>query len=277
MHRRGERARRCLRGQIDAEGRAPGRVHRPLGTDRRIRSSPRSPPSWPHRRRGRARARRDAWPPDRLHARAIRCPAGGTRSPSPTAFRSASWSAASLRLPGAENGELPVDFRYCRQPSCAPPGPAPGLTSSRRRVTEFTSVEDLRRLGGPVRVTYWLYRPGMGWERLCARAGAPRSRRRLSTPAQPRGRPGAGPARDAAGQGPLRVPARRRATMALADRLSPGDLGSDPSRPSRAAPPPGSRCGSGGASRWCGRRRSGRARRGSPSRPRSRSAGRPSR
>jgi hypothetical protein len=74
--------------------------------------------------------------------------------------------------PGAESGELPVDFRYCRQPSCAAPGSDPGLTSSRRRVTEFTSVEDDRRSGGPVRITYWLYRPGLGWERIVRTAGA---------------------------------------------------------------------------------------------------------
>src|SRR4249919_3486495 len=63
--------------------------------------------------------------------------------------------------PGAESGELPVDFRYCRSSSCALPGPDAGLTSSRRRVTVFTAVEDLRRPGGVVRVTYWLYRPGL--------------------------------------------------------------------------------------------------------------------
>ncbi len=74
--------------------------------------------------------------------------------------------------PGAENGELPVDFRHCRQPTCAAPGSAPGLTSSRRRVTEFTAVEDLRRSGGLVRMTYWLYRPGLGWERIVRTAGA---------------------------------------------------------------------------------------------------------
>ena len=68
--------------------------------------------------------------------------------------------------PGPGDGELPVDFRYCRQASCAQPGPDAGLTSSRRRVTEFVSVEDLRRTGGMVRVTYWLYRPGLGWERI---------------------------------------------------------------------------------------------------------------
>lgn len=74
--------------------------------------------------------------------------------------------------PGVKEGELPVDFRYCRQASCAAPGSDPGLTSSRRRVTEFTSVEDRRRSGGGVRVTYWLYRPGAGWERVARTAGA---------------------------------------------------------------------------------------------------------
>jgi hypothetical protein len=74
--------------------------------------------------------------------------------------------------PAAEGGELPVDFRYCRQASCAAPGSDRGLTSSRRRVTEFTAVEDARRSGGPVRITFWLYRPGFGWERLVRTAGA---------------------------------------------------------------------------------------------------------
>jgi hypothetical protein len=74
--------------------------------------------------------------------------------------------------PGPRGGELPVDFRYCRQPSCARPGPDPGLTSSGRRVTEFISVEDLRGSGGQVRITYWLYRPGLGWERIVRLAGA---------------------------------------------------------------------------------------------------------
>jgi hypothetical protein len=67
---------------------------------------------------------------------------------------------------------LPVDFRLCRRPSCAAPGPRDGLTASRRRVTLFTSVEDLRRAGGSVRVSYWLYRPTIGWERLVRVAGA---------------------------------------------------------------------------------------------------------
>jgi hypothetical protein len=71
--------------------------------------------------------------------------------------------------PGARGGELPVDFRYCRQPSCARSGSDHGLTSSGRRVTEFVSME---RAGGQVRVTYWLYRPGEPWERIVRVAGS---------------------------------------------------------------------------------------------------------
>jgi hypothetical protein len=74
--------------------------------------------------------------------------------------------------PGAVAGMLPVDFRRCRRASCAAPGPEPGLTAARRRVTAFTSVEDLRRSGGAVRVSYWLYRPTAGWERIIRTAGA---------------------------------------------------------------------------------------------------------
>ena len=73
--------------------------------------------------------------------------------------------------PSAERGLLPVDFRRCRRPSCAAPGPEPGLTASARRVTLFTSVEDLRRASGPVRITYWLYRPGLDWDRIVRTAG----------------------------------------------------------------------------------------------------------
>jgi hypothetical protein len=59
---------------------------------------------------------------------------------------------------------LPVDFRYCRRPSCALPGSDPGLTASNRRATAFTAVEDRRRDGDGIEISYWLYRPGLGWE-----------------------------------------------------------------------------------------------------------------
>jgi len=66
---------------------------------------------------------------------------------------------------------LPVDFRLCRRASCAAPGEG-GLTAARRRPTIFTSVEDLRSTSGTVRVTYWLYRPTLGWSRIIRAAGA---------------------------------------------------------------------------------------------------------
>lgn len=68
---------------------------------------------------------------------------------------------------------VPVDFRRCRRQSCAVPRPgaaAPHLTGSGRRTTAFTTVEDRRRSLGWIELTYWLYRPGLGWERLVRRA-----------------------------------------------------------------------------------------------------------
>ena len=70
-----------------------------------------------------------------------------------------------------QGGLLPVDYRRCRQASCAAPSGRPGLTASGRRVTAFTSVHDQRRSGGRVLVTYWLYRPTLGWSSLTASGG----------------------------------------------------------------------------------------------------------
>jgi hypothetical protein len=67
---------------------------------------------------------------------------------------------------------MPVDFRYCRRENCAVPGERPDLTQSNRRVTAFTSVVDRRRAGGQLEITYWLYRPGIGWARVTRRASA---------------------------------------------------------------------------------------------------------
>ena len=77
-----------------------------------------------------------------------------TLAPQPRAVRAPS---------GAEL--VPVDFRYCRSESCATAGPQVGLTASNRRVTAFVAVDDGRRAGGIVTVTYWEYRPILGWER----------------------------------------------------------------------------------------------------------------
>jgi hypothetical protein len=78
---------------------------------------------------------------------------------------------ASAAEPGPSGLPLmPVDFRYCRRESCAVAA-GPHLTASRRRVTAFTQIEDRRRTLGWVELTYWLYRPGLGWERIVRRAG----------------------------------------------------------------------------------------------------------
>jgi hypothetical protein len=64
---------------------------------------------------------------------------------------------------------VPVDFRRCRHESCAVAA-GPHLTASGRRTTAFTQIEDRRRTLGWVELAYWLYRPGLGWERLVRRA-----------------------------------------------------------------------------------------------------------
>jgi len=65
---------------------------------------------------------------------------------------------------------VPVDFRHCRRESCAVAA-GPRITASGRRTTVFTEVEDRRRTLGWVELTYWLYRPGLGWERVVRRVG----------------------------------------------------------------------------------------------------------
>jgi hypothetical protein len=70
---------------------------------------------------------------------------------------------------------VPVDFRYCRQPSCAVPRSGPEglhLTTSGRRTTVYTSIDDQRRSRGYVEVSYWLYRPDLGWEKIARKATA---------------------------------------------------------------------------------------------------------
>jgi hypothetical protein len=70
---------------------------------------------------------------------------------------------------------VPVDFRRCRRESCAVPRPGAAgahLTTSGRRTTAFVAIDDRRRSLGWVELTYWLYRPALGWERVTRRAGA---------------------------------------------------------------------------------------------------------
>ena len=57
---------------------------------------------------------------------------------------------------------VPVDFRRCRQESCAVAA-GPHLTASNRRTTAFTQLIDRRRADGTVEIVYWEYRPSLGW------------------------------------------------------------------------------------------------------------------
>jgi hypothetical protein len=64
---------------------------------------------------------------------------------------------------------MPVDFRRCRRESCAV-ATGPHLTAAGRRTTAFTALEDRRGSAGWVEITYWLFRPGLGWGRVVRRA-----------------------------------------------------------------------------------------------------------
>jgi Flp pilus assembly pilin Flp len=64
---------------------------------------------------------------------------------------------------------VPVDFRRCRSESCAVASSS-HLTTSGRRTTAFTQLDDRRRTLGWVELTYWLYRPGLGWESIVRQA-----------------------------------------------------------------------------------------------------------
>jgi hypothetical protein len=77
---------------------------------------------------------------------------------------------APVALPGPAGLPLmPVDFRRCRRQSCAVAA-GPHLTASGRRTTAFTELDDRRATLGWVELTYWLYRPGLGWEDVVRRA-----------------------------------------------------------------------------------------------------------
>jgi hypothetical protein len=128
----------------EKEGRALGAT---IG--RRLVCAPRLPDACRHHPLVRAYG----WPLARL-ARAL--------APAPLARRGPLGSALA-----------PVDFRYCRRPSCAVPRPgAEGLhlTGAGRRITVFTSIADLRRSRGYVELSYWMYRPSLGWDRVVRRA-----------------------------------------------------------------------------------------------------------
>jgi hypothetical protein len=138
----------------------PARGARDLGAAiaRRMRCAPRLPgPCW-----------RD--PLTEAYGRPL---AGAVRALAP--------APASLRGPSGMP-LAPVDFRYCRSESCAVPAGREGLTSSNRRLTAFTSVDDRRRSSGVVVISYWLYRPAVGWELVTRRASSADVAAAASTP-----------------------------------------------------------------------------------------------
>jgi hypothetical protein len=49
-------------------------------------------------------------------------------------------------------------------------------------VTEFVSVDDRRRSLGTVRISYWLYRPTLGWEEVVRLASSAEVDRLAPTP-----------------------------------------------------------------------------------------------
>jgi hypothetical protein len=90
----------------------------------------------------------------------------------PLARLARSLAPPPLAEPGPSGLPLvPVDFRRCRRESCAVAA-GPHITASGRRTTAFTQLDDRRRSLGWVVLTYWLYRPGLGWERVVRRAGS---------------------------------------------------------------------------------------------------------
>jgi hypothetical protein len=98
------------------------------------------------------------------------------------AVRALAPAPTSVTAPGGD-ALLPVDFRYCRRGSCAAPGPrSPALTASNRRTTAFVSVDDARRSGGRVTISYWLYRPTLRWEHVEARVDSAGVAQRAATP-----------------------------------------------------------------------------------------------
>ena len=69
-----------------------------------------------------------------------------------------------VRQDGVGRSLLPVDYRRCRIPSCAevdPARPEFDLTLSNRRTTLFTEAS---RSGGKLNLTWWGWRPGIGWD-----------------------------------------------------------------------------------------------------------------
>lgn len=121
-------------------------------------------------------------------ARKLRCAAVGPRpcwrDPLTEAYgRPLAGAVRALApVPQERSGLLPVDFRVCRSASCSRPGARYGLTASNRRVSSFVSVVDRRQAGARVEISYWLYRPTLGWERILRTADSDAVARLAGTP-----------------------------------------------------------------------------------------------
>lgn len=89
--------------------------------------------------------------------------------------------APAVRTGPGGIGLVGVDYRRCRQASCAAPGPGGDLhlTASNRRSTAFTHV---RRGRGRIAIDYWIYRPTFGWERITRRLTSAEAEAYAGTP-----------------------------------------------------------------------------------------------
>lgn len=118
----------------------------------------------------------DVCRPDPLSEAYGRPLAGWVRSVAP---------APALRAGPGGVGMVGVDFRYCRNMSCAIPVAGAGgmrLTASNRRTTAFVALSDERRSSGTVRADFWIYRPLLGWERIIRTASSAQVAAAASTP-----------------------------------------------------------------------------------------------
>lgn len=121
-------------------------------------------------------------------ARKLRCGAVGPgpcwRDPLTLAYGRGIGGAVRALAPApvTRAGLLPVDFRRCRSAGCALPGARPGLTGSNMRVTAFVAIIDRRRAGDMLQITYWLYRPTLGWEPVVREASSTEVASLASTP-----------------------------------------------------------------------------------------------
>jgi len=145
-------------------------------------------------------------------ARKIRCapklPGPCWRDPLTEAYGRplAGLARALAPVPQTRDGLLPVDFRYCRRTSCALPGERPELTASNRRVTAFLALDDRRRAEGTVRLSYWLYRPTLGWDRVTRAASSADVAAHAKTPLLDSDHPRLVPLETLAGRNHVRFP-----------------------------------------------------------------------